>query len=464
MSNGEYQGIDSSGKSQTPDAYRTEFINFINYRGQSLDIQHLITEFTIRESIYYSSLTCEFKVQDSRNILQQHKVRGQERVHIRLLKREPDDRVEQEINLMFYVTEYPAYGKGRNDSMQAFTFTGVSEHFYLSNISKVSFSYNDNVINVIKNKILMTENGLNIPQNKLNCNVDKCKTIAKGIIPMSEPIDAAEKLLAIARDDNKSPFFMYETLDGMINIQSLSTLTSEIDNKTYKEYVRSTFDSARTPSQSEDISQSYYTNRHRILTVSSDLKLSTLEQMKAGAYVAHDCYLDISNKEYRHHEYDYSADFDLNKTTREVRQGGEKYTNRNISKEFTVKNKSLFDYKDASNTYVSANNLLYDETDGYTKQREIGEIQARSHFELLETQTHDIDLNGDFRLNAGKAIRIILPRAMPLENQKELLGDENAVDESMSGRFIITGVEHVFRRGSHLSRCRIKRDVVNIKE
>jgi hypothetical protein len=73
--------------------------------------------------------------------------------------------------------------------------------------------------------------------------------------------------------------------------------------------------------------------------------------------------------------------------------------------------------------------------------------------------THEIKIYGDYEFNPGKMIDITFPKSIdPQAND-----DEDYVDKSMSGKYIVTAVTHTFTKGEYYINARVKRDSLGIE-
>ena len=78
----------------------------------------------------------------------------------------------------------------------------------------------------------------------------------------------------------------------------------------------------------------------------------------------------------------------------------------------------------------------------------------------MNSTTHDLVLNGDLYLNPGRKIELVFPKAVDPEVIKDFLGksDGELLDESLSGKYFITGAEHSFKLGEYFTTIKVKRD------
>jgi len=452
-------GVTKDGTARVPSAYVCDGILFTNHKGEQVDIQHIVNKFTIQESIYSPTLMCEFAVRDAVNFLEFHEIIGQEVVTIKITKKDPEN--EKKINLKFFITEYPLFARSdKQDSVAAFTFRGVSRHAYLNQLKKISKSYQGNAADVIFNLITEKETGLDFPkENMIGFKDDvykpseECISFIKGVIPFQSPLNAAAEILRSTVDIKGSPFFLYQTLHGNMHLKSLSQLFNEEKNPQYGgpdfSYIKTTNFKA-DPQTNEDYSE----RMRRIIGITSDLKLNVIGQMSAGTYASRNNFLDISSKKYVTESYNYINDFVGDKSNVD--------SDSNIDPEWKINDKNLGEYDSAHCTYLSTNDALFSEFTeiGLNDTDKLYSRYRKSHLELLETQTHDVQLYGDIDLNAGTVIHITIPKAIDNKDQKPMQKESEIeqIDELISGRYLITSAIHTFKGGNMMTKVQLKRD------
>ena len=121
--------------------------------------------------------------------------------------------------------------------------------------------------------------------------------------------------------------------------------------------------------------------------------------------------------------------------------------------------------------HISINNLSYGEENiNYNKLKENTNGKTVAIEEALETTSHDIKLFGDFDLNPGTVIVLKFPKAVDPVIMKQLLSNmknkptsqRDLWDKHLSGRHLITSVNHLFEDGEYFSEVRVKKDSFNI--
>jgi hypothetical protein len=433
------RNIDSgTNKSIIPGAYKIKLVELFNHAGESLEIQNVITKITITESIYSNTLICKANVRDTTNLVEDFPLIGQERVRIKF-ERRGEDGTDKELDLEFYITEYPLYGRGREKHVQVFSFTGISKHAYISRFKKISRAVegltSDEISNIITKDLGSDKFVLNNPPISR----------FKGTINTQTPLDAAEWLRKKTFDDKQAPYYLYQTLNGDIN---LSSHTELVEQEKYLDYYSSR-DFNHQPNTEED----YLERKHRILEITSDLKLGKIFQAIDGAYASENFYLDIGNKTFTSTEFSHSI------------EGNSLGKKPPFSSSFLIEDEVINNKFQSHHEYISTNAFAFDTADkNYNEMKKESGGITKAFIENLETITHDLKLFGDFDLNAGKVIDINLPRAVEPAIQRDVVSDtqNGYIDEHLSGKYLITSSIHTFENGEYFTQVKIKRDSFTI--
>ena len=429
----------TSGKNEsiTPGAYRIRKIELSNHLGLILDIQNIVVKTVITESIYSNTLICSITVRDESNLMQDFPLIGQEKVSIRMTSRHGND--EQEINLLFYITEYPVYGRAKNERVQAWSFSGISEHAYLSRFKKISRSVTGLTSNAIQN--IFTSD---LKSDKLVITSPPI-TSFQGIINTQTPLSATEWLRKKTHDINQAPYYLFETLQGKVQLVSHTDLVAQTP---YFDYIDGR-EFNYTPNTKDD----YLQQKHRILDISSDLKMGKVFQAMDGAYASENFYLDIGNKTFTSTQFSYNL---------EATSLGKKSP---ISSAFTIDDEPINVKYESHYEHVSTNAFSFDGTQkNYNELKKNSGGITQAFVENLETTTHDIRLFGDFSLNAGVVIEIKIPKAIDPVVQAKVLNTEKygELDDHISGNYLITSAIHTFEDGDYFTSLKIKRDSFTI--
>ena len=435
-----------SNKASIPSAYKLDHIFITNYKGDRQDIKFLAVKMEISESLYSQSLMMKLTLKDSTNFIEEFPVIGQEKIEviINYKKRNGDPK---NLKLKFFISEYPTYGTSDTQVyVQVITLVGISEQSYISNQKKISRSYVDNSANVIEK--ILTED-LNLPEKKFRSSGDSISS-SKGIISNQRPMDVIEWFRRQTyAEDSFSPFFFFQTLNGKYRLFSLSYLVGE-DNKVFETYFDSrdfTFDG--------NTDGDFRQREQRILKVTSDLKLNKSIQSRRGAFASQNNYLDYSNKTYTKYEYNYSNDFS-DKPSLE----GKKV----LSDKFLIGDDKLTDFTRAHCEYISVNSKSFEDNSNYNNMSKVSRHFINAYNALFNTFTHDIRLNGNFKLNAGRKIQLEFPKAIDPVAYRELSKNpkDHHRNEFLSGKYLITSAIHEFSDDEYYVNLRVKRDSFSV--
>lgn len=436
--------------SLTPGAYNIDKIVLTTHDGKKYDIENITVKLTITESLYSPNILAQISVKDTANFFESTPLIGQEKVQI-IVSTKPNSNAkvkEKKIDLNFIVTEYPLYASAEEEHTNVYVLACVSDHAYYSRLTKISRSFTNTIDQEIKR--IITED-LAFSNFEVNGIVE---SRMKGIIRWQTPLEAIEWLRRKTYDEARSPFFFYHSIDNKIRLSSLHNLITAKEYHTY--YDTREFNYA--PYEEEDYDQRV----SRILDVASNLKLGKVYQGINGGWASENNYLDYSYKTYTKYDYNYDNDFNqsltLNKKTP-------------LSTQFEVNGQKLNLMPKAHLEHISINNLSYGEEDiNYNKLKEKTQGKTKAIEEALETASHDIKLFGDFDLNPGTVINLKFPKAVDPAVMKKLLanmknkptGQKDLWDNHLSGRHLITSVNHIFEDGEYFSEVRVKKDSFNI--
>ena len=435
-----------TSKAFLPSSYKMKSIELRNHRGETKDIQNICTKLVLTESLFSPTVLMKLSIKDSNNLLEEFQLIGQETCRIRIAYQLQDSGIERELDLDFFITEYPNYGRV-DQHTQAYTLRGVSPQTYISNLKKISRAFSNNTALEIQN----------IFTRELGCPVDKFKIIGEpistvtGIINTQTPIQACEWLRRQTVDDNYTPFFLYQNLSGTYSLASLKQLVDENANPVYQTYF------ATTNFKSDPMSEEDYLERAtRILEVSSELKMSKLNQAKGGAYASQNRYLDISQKSFTNTQYNYVTDFDKQVSLERK---------NSLSSVFTAFSDTIDQYPDAHLEHIAINQDAFDGTVlNYNQASVKTKHYLNAYNSLLESYQHDVKLMGDFGLNPGRKISLQFPKAVDPSVYKDYANKSNIYlyDESISGNYLITSAIHTFEDDEYYVNCRVKRDGLSL--
>jgi hypothetical protein len=437
--------VDKNGINLSPASYSVKEIVLTSHKGKEREISQIVTGFSISESLYSPSLKLKIDIKDVNNFFEDFPIIGQEKIHLEIQKKTHD--LVYDISLSFIITEYPLFGRAQAEHTQVYTLMGISPFAYISNLKKISKSFSDKTTEVIKS---IYENDLKQELIVTGNSISR----AKGIIPIMNPIQACNWLRTKSFDDKMSPFYLYQTLSGVCQLTSHYALNQ---SEVYESYIDIRGWNAE-PSKTKDM---YKQKARRILNVTSDLKLGKMFQSMDGAFSSSNQFLDISGKTFVKKNFNYN---DLIGEKNNDNYDKSRLTNGQfpvLSETFQVQGETLDKLNTSHLEHISLNTQAWDgQEETLNDKRSVVNGHSRSYIENFDTMVHDLRLFGDFRLNAGRKIKLRFPKACDPSQNKNIL-DENKddlFDKHLSGDYIISSVVHVFDNGEHYCNVRAKRD------
>ena len=435
-------------KAELPSAYEVNKLECVNSNGKAFDIFPLVTSFTITEELFSPVLVMNLKIRDTFNFFEDFAVSGEETINIHLQHITASDAVKT-IKLSFKVKEYPNYEKrAESPNVAEYSIVAVSPFGYFSMLQRISKSVKGNpMYNIVK----IFEDNLGV-QTETPTN---CISSFDGIITVQTPLKAIEWLRTKAFDVTGSPFFVYSNIwNSKVMIKSLSELWSK-SNMPYRKYEYRQFITNIKGSLN-----SYNENALRIIDMRSNIKLDKLGQAIRGGFASKTNITDVASKTFTESVFDVTSDESIAGS----RLGLVKSLfspNKNLTSDRSGA-KSFNELTSASVSSLSVNSMS---NYGGNPNSSSGPIQdnisrAKSYYANLEAMSHQIQVYGDFSLNPGRKITIEIPKSVnPNEYAPNSNNDNNdELDRSMSGDYIVAAVAHTFRNGVYTSKLKIIKD------
>jgi len=437
-------------ESIVPGAYIIKSIILTNHEGKTAEISNIVADFKITESIFSPVLSALFRIKDEANFFEEFRLVGQEKIQVILFRKPLESAQAQEIDITFFVTEYPVYGKGTKQSVAMYTIRGVTKHGFISTFKTISRAVESNTSTEIKN---ILKNDLLVEKFAINGNA---VSSFKGVIPNMKPLDAAAWLNSKTYDENGFPFFLYETIWDRVLLRSYSSLCSIISNPSFRIFEDHKIFRAKPRSLNAYIEQ-----QDRILSFSSQLNLSKIYAAKNGAYSSTHVGFDISKKSLNtknfNYEKDLNKDFLLNKTASLSSKFGVPIDTTGTTKKYNEMFNSRTIYHPLNSlSYGSGKSNLHDIAYSYQGKRS-------GILETLDSYSIELQVYGDFRLNSGRRINIRVPKAIdPIVYQEEKnKGNVDILyDDIISGSYLVIGVVHDFS-SEYICTVKAQKDSIN---
>ena len=427
------------GNSVTPTSYVVSKAILNTNSGLELDISNVVNRFYIIESINNPFLEMDIQIVDGANLLEEHKINGNEKISITIqrnpVKNSEQNKIKWELNLRIaevfgYVKDLP--------TKQFYKFKCVSEHLYI-NASKTLVKPFDGTIGTLIKKICKDD----LKIKKFNVNTSSKNNI-KGIYPRIRPIQAANWLLENAFEDNTHFYFWESILDGV----QLDSYKNLINNKVYKKL-------EFKPGFKYDVGtpESYDEQSKRIRTITGPLGMGKMAQISRGTYASTLHTVDIAEKKYEKFFYPKNT---TNKSK------GDKVHKLNKEQPWNSKDKiddQTYDQlRNSKNYFVSLNSKAFN-LDNYHGPTKPTLLKNEAHKNSLLFQNFTITIPGDFEMKAGQIIEMDVIKS----STYEYLGEpKSMIDTYISGKYIIKKITHTFDQ-EFLSEVEIMRDSVGVK-
>ena len=277
-----------------PSAYRISEIVLKNYKGTEYNIQRVVADFSITESIYRSTLMLNLSIRDDSSFMEQASLSGHEWIQVVLEKTLPSGDVEN-VDLEFRVTEYPIYSKF-NNGVQAYRLNAISPHAYTSKFKKISRAFRGKIGDFVE---AVLKNDLGVDEDMIDISPKATGNVVF-VVPNMEPMDAMHWAIRRAFSEEGSPFYLYQTLDGVIHLKSQSELVQQDNYRTYQEGKFFQYDMMTEPEEA------YNERAERIMSIDSDINMSKILMAANGAYASRTEYVDLSTKAYSVSKFNYS--------------------------------------------------------------------------------------------------------------------------------------------------------------
>lgn len=435
-----------NAEAAVPTSYTIDSIILENHSGRKIDINGIVTDFTVTESIYRQWVSLTLNVRDTNNIMEEFEICGQEKITISVSRIDLDKKDKVKVEHEFYVTEYPVYARS-SSRFQVYTMRAISAHAYNAKFMKISRAMEGSSIDLIKT-ILVED--LKIPASKIVTGLERYKARnISVIVPNLDPLDAIQWILRRTFDQHSAPFYCYETFGGVIRIISQSELVSP-DNSIVRNYTDDKFFSAE-----QQTSEDYKQRLERLISITSDIRLSKFVAGAAGAFASTSRYLDLPRKTYIEETFDYTDEFSkmiwMDTAGKKVLDPAF-YVGSDI--------RGLNKKPEARHFNISIDGLTSNSYHDQSRSNDLA--RAVSYMENFDTVIHDVVVSGDLTMKSGLAVQLKLSK--PIDPQVEVVNAKSSTiqnyDTLLSGKHIITSLVHRFDTDYRMD-VRLKRDSLN---
>lgn len=438
-------GITSDdGTCLSPLTYNLKIAIIAANNGEIFDIRDEIEDIKIHEGLHRSSIVVEIFLQDDKNIIDELKLSGNERVSLVIERNEPV-LGDQQFDLTVFVSDISNYSEPK-PSIKAYTLICVSEHVYTNNKKLLNVAFEGNIKKLITN---IVKTNLNIPNFKTNASV---KGLIKGIYPNLQPLEAIGWLLRNSFDNDTQIYFYESAKDGLI----LTSYGELLQQELYNNYNRHPFQQQSMQSSSlEDI---FEEERQKIRKIKSSLNVSKLNASSRGSFSSILNKIDIATK-----KVSDPINFKYDSSMKKLNDFApiEKEMVINLDGEDLLNNKQ-------KQYYISYNSKAFDVTssagrpDNYHFPTDQSILKGRAHMNNLDTTTVQMTIPGDFNYKPGNIIQLDLLRGADIS--EELATGADKFDSTTSGKYIVSSSTHHFGKDGYRIITKVKKDSFIVKQ
>ena len=419
--------------------------------GLELDIRDLVASIQIFEDIFKNSITGTISFTDTKSILANASVIGQEKLKLVLVTPNAKDDTTRNMAINFSDTPLHVFNvaakQNVNDNTVAFTLRFTTNEIVRNNRIRVSQSYSgEPAVDIIK-KVVRDPELLN---SKKEFYYEETTNLFKLIAPNMRPFDFINNVAkrCLSKEYNFSPTFLfYETIKGYY----FRTIDSMMDRKNPRAVYREV-----TPNEQDS---NILSNLQNILKYEVTNSTDTILNRRAGMYNSNLLMIDPYNKSYKHYDYKYLDEFDNDVHVDKFNAYGSqeapvasemKDDEGNTISDYPM---SILHVQTVERDVVDEGlfNPAFNDPTSYTGTDQWLQ-KRRSRFNTVEgTVSIRITVPGNTTIQAGDLIGIQL---------KNKIGDTLALDPFLTGRYVVRNLKHEFTRGQGQLKHEIHMDCI----
>lgn len=414
------------------------------------DLKPHFVELSVFENIFQPFLTADLALSDSYSIQQKLPIVGQETVDIDIILSGFEGFQDQDyISIKppkMHVNEISAkfFSKPKT---QNFSLQLISDSFMSGLDSKVSKSYKDQKISSIVSDIFFTY----LNSGGRGISIEPTDKIENIIIPNLRPIKAIQWLAKRAVKDDAVNYLYYETMNTP-KFVSLNNLANEEPVKTliFKPRVDDATGVGHIAANTFKINKFSFKK-------SFDKKDNIVNGVYSSKLITH----DIINKKIRQYECNLFKDWPkLNHCgdfppisnslveTKSADVTRTSYAPNHENSILSTKQKELSRQVDSQVSFYPKHGNLYGDfyTKEYDNEVEKWYLQRAIHTGIYTNYCLVLELAGNSALRVGHTVTVILPSPETTDGDKKT---DSAEDKSISGKYMVTAIQHIFGRESN---------------
>lgn len=378
-------------------------LDIISHSGVRLDVSNVYFDLTIYENLFSNSLTGTLTIIDKYNFAKNIPLIGKEKIELKFKTPSTD-----EIKKVFLVSEIETNIRipGKNETLLSFRFS--SPQFHIDTKTAISRSYNSKkiteIVSSVFNDYLKTEN------NETLFFIQDTSPSTSIVIPNWSPFQTINWLSSKCSLEDNCDYIFFEGMKTFyfVPVSFLKAQESTISLKYCPpdEETKSVDDELLRIQHYSELSDNY----------------KKLEMENQGIFSSLLITYDSTYKDLKYNSFNYVNEFPKTSTLNKNPVAPVSYlipldpTNKII-----FKSKSKFLHNDIPDQVVFENT-----------QKRI------SNLGVLHDKIIKIDTPGDSRRRVGEVVEVLIPSTEFLP----LVGSESVLDETLSGRYIISAIGH----------------------
>ena len=406
----------------------------------TIDIQALVLEINLYESIYSMCITGEISILDDKSLFDEINFTGTERLHLEIAGL---DRDSEPVMQKIFVMDAIKQESRASNSQAAYTFSLIEEHGILATTRKLRNSYRGSLDDIIK-KIAVGHLNKNVDISYLEDTITIQNEI-RVIIPNLNPNKAIKWLTSRATTKTGSPYFIWTTLhDNNFRFGNLDTMYSQ---EPWNEKLPYTFNPSNTnlTEKLSELEKAFIING--LFPGSSQYLLNCIVE---GHYGANQETTNLNTGQIERRHYNVA-----NTLTNLHLEGVIDKGKQNVYDEYYTLNDKSLGQHDALNIHSILSTGTYGSFksyhDEFNKDLLTKKLESASINNLLLKNTFEVTVPGTGflmgRATVGDTVNLKIVNSNLEITEKS--AERSLIDRKKSGKHLITKLRHTFRGTKH---------------
>lgn len=401
------------------------------------DVRQVFEEINLFESLLMPCMSGNIVIRDATGFASKINFDGSEYIEIDIAK---DAHVE---NSMFFKKRFVIYKltdrKEVNQRSELYTLHFVSEEFILSEQKKIRQSYNgtyyDMVVKILGDHLKVPFETIVDGSKSGIANMEMTRGKHSVVIPNLSPFKAIEHISKRAISNSGTPDYLFWQTQIGYNFMSLGTLLS------YDPYYKITYGTKNISllTGGEHISDEIYGARD--IKIISQFNMA--ENIQSGVYAGKFIGFDPLTRTVKVQDMSFDKIYGLTKKHANDNPMNTQFYNKEgtVASQMYDSRITLYPFQEnrRENSHLKSKDVktatTIDDSHNYILQRKV--IFAN----LLQRRLR-VTLPGNFSLSAGNNAEMEIPNRFVEK-------DVDGIDETLSGKYIITSVRHIIRYDKH---------------